>query len=374
MSTSADIVIVGGGVVGSSVAFNLLQDGFKGRILVIERDPSYQFASSALAMGGVRQQFMSAVNIRMVQYSLTVLEQFPECQFRQRGYLFLGNESNWQKLQRRYEIQKSLGAECELLTVADIRRLVPELRCDDLAGGLLGPKDGYVDPRALLRAFRTRAEKLGASYVSDEVQKIEAGCVHSTKSGRINAGRTVIAAGAYSGTVAKMAGIEVPVFPVRQQLFRCALPRPWTYEFPVVIDPDGVHWRTSPGDEIVIAKTNPDEPAGFRFGCDLERFHGEFMPALVRRLPEFRDLKLIFGWGGLYEMTPDHNGIIDAIPAIDGLFIAAGFSGHGLMMSAATGKLMSELLRTGKFETTDASILSFSRFARNELFWDEAMI
>ena len=374
MNTSADIVIIGGGVVGSSVAFNLLQDGFKGRIVVIERDPSYQFASSALAMGGVRQQFMSAVNIRMVQYSLTVLEQFPECEFRQRGYLFLGNESNWQKLQRRYEIQKSLGAECELLSVADIRRLVPELRCDDLAGGLLGPKDGYVEPRALLRAFRTRAEKLGATYVSDEVQKIESGCVHGAETGRITAGRIVIAAGAYSGTVAKMAGIDVPIFPVRQQLFRCTLPRPWTYEFPVVIDPGGVHWRTSPGDEIVIAKTNPDEPAGFRFGCDLERFHGVFMPTLARRLPEFRDLKLIFGWGGLYEMTPDHNGIIDAIPAVDGLFIAAGFSGHGLMMSAATGKLMSELLRTGKFQTADASVLSFSRFARNELFWDEAMI
>src|SRR5436853_2090482 len=357
MNTSADIVIIGGGVVGSSVAFNLLQDGFKGRIVVIERDPSYQFASSALAMGGVRQQFMSAVNIRMVQYSLTVLEQFPECEFRQRGYLFLGNESNWQKLQRRYEIQKSLGAECELLTVADIRRLVPELRCDDLAGGLLGPKDGYVDPRALLRAFRTRAEKLGASYVSDEVQKIEAGCVHSTKSGPVNAGRIVIAAGAYSGTVAKMAGIEVPIFPVRQQLFRCALPRPWTYEFPVVIDPDGVHWRTSPRAEIVIAKTNADEPPGFRFGCDLERFHDEFMPALVQRLPEFRDLNLIFVLGGLYEMTPDHNGIVDKIPNLEGLYIAAGFSGHGLMMSAATGKLMSELIRTNGFQTIDASVL-----------------
>ena len=98
------------------------------------------------------------------------------------------------------------------------------------------------------------------------------------------------------------------------------------------------------------------------------------MPPLVHRLPEFRDLKLVFGWGGLYEMTPDHNGIIDRIPDIEGLYIAAGFSGHGLMMSAATGKLMSELIRTNKFETVDASVLSFSRFARNELFWDEAMI
>ena len=142
----------------------------------------------------------------------------------------------------------------------------------------------------------------------------------------------------------------------------------------MVIDPGGVHWRSSPNDEIVIAKTDPDEPPGFRFGCDLDRFHHDFMPPIVHRLPEFRDLKLVFGWGGLYEMTPDHNGIIDRIPDIEGLYVAAGFSGHGLMMSAATGKLMSELIRTNKFETIDASVLSFSRFARNELFWDEAMI
>src|SRR5260370_41084691 len=229
MRVSADILIIGGGVVGSSIAFNLLQDGFKDRVLVIERDPSYQFASSALAMGGVRQQFMSAVNIRMVQYSLKVLEEFPECQFRQRGYLFLGNASNWEKLQRRYEVQKSLGAECEMLTVADIRRLVPELRCDDLVGGLFGPKDGYVDPRATLRAFRTQAEKLGAVYVSDEVQKIESGCIHAIIAGRIAAARIVIAAGAYSGAVGKLAEIEIPVTPVRQQLLRCALPRARTY-------------------------------------------------------------------------------------------------------------------------------------------------
>jgi FAD-dependent oxidoreductase domain-containing protein 1 len=374
MTNTADIVIIGGGVVGSSVAFNLLQDGFNGSVLIIERDPSYQFASSALAMGGVRQQFMSALNIRMVQYSLTVLAQFPECQFRQRGYLFLGNKSNWDKLQRRYEIQKSLGAECEMLSVADIRQLVPELRTDDLMGGLFGPKDGYVDPRATLRAFRAKAEQLGAAYVSDEVVKIDSGYVDTVKTGRLDAGAIVIAAGAYSGAIGELAGIQIPVTPVRQQLFRCALPRPWTYEFPVVIDPGGVHWRTSPGDEIVIAKTNPAEPAGFRFGCDIERFHQEVMPALVQRLPEFRGLSLIFGWGGLYEMTPDHNGIIDKIPGFTGLYIAAGFSGHGLMMSAATGKLMSELIRTNGFETVDASVLSLSRFARNELFRDEAMI
>jgi len=358
--SSPDIVIIGGGVVGSSVAFNLLQDGFKGRVTVMERDSSYQFASSALAFGGVRQQFMSSINIRMVQYSLGVLTQFPELEFHPRGYLFLGNESNWQKLQRRHQIQKSLGAHCELLSVEKIRKLVPELNTEDLRGGLFGPKDGYTDPRAVLRAFRKKAEQLGATYVSRDVQKMEPGPVY------------VIAAGAYSGEVAKRFGVDVPITPVRQQLFRCALPRPWTYEFPVVIDPDGTHWRTYPNQEIVIAKTNPEESPGFRFGADLERFHQAVMPELVRRLPEFRDLELIFGWGGLYEMTPDHNGIIDRIS--EDLYIAAGFSGHGLMMSAATGKLMAELILTGRFHTMDASVLSLGRFARNEPFLDEAMI
>jgi glycine/D-amino acid oxidase-like deaminating enzyme len=358
--SAPDIVIIGGGVVGSSVAFNLLQDGFQGKVQVVERDWTYQFASSALAMGGVRQQFMSRVNVQMVQYSLGVIAEFPECDFHQRGYLFLGNESNWEKLRRRYEIQKSFGAECELLTVPDIQKLVPELRCDDLRGGLFGPKDGYVDPRATLRSSRKRAEQLGAVYRSGEVREMEAGPIY------------VIASGAYSGNVARHLGFDVPITPVRQQLFRCALPRPWDYEFPVVIDPGGTHWRSSSNNEIVIAKTNPIEPPGFRFGSDLDRFHQIVKPELTHRLPEFQDLQLVFGWGGLYEMTPDHNGIIDRIG--DRVYIAAGFSGHGLMMSAATGKLMSELIRTGRFETIDASVLSLSRFARNELFWDESMI
>src|SRR5262245_14570405 len=360
MSTHADIIIIGGGVIGSSIALNLLQDGFHGPFVVMERDSSYQFPSSALAFGGVRQQFMSAVNVRMAQYSLSVIEQFPECQFRQRGYLFLGNESNWSGLNRRYDIQKSLGAACELMSVDDIRRLVPELRCGDLRGGLFGPKDGYVDPRALLRAFRKKAESLGATYVSRDVQTMEPGPVY------------VIAAGAYSGELAKKFGLEAPVTPVRQQLFRCELPRPWTYEFPVVIDPGGAHWRSAPNNEIVIAKTNPNEPPGFRFGCDLERFHSEILPALSKRVPEFRDRNLACGWGGLYEMTPDHNGIIDRVS--DRLYLAAGFSGHGLMMSAATGKLMSELILTGRFQTIDAAMLSLGRFARNELIRDESML
>jgi FAD-dependent oxidoreductase domain-containing protein 1 len=360
MSPTPDVIIIGGGVIGCSVAFNLLQDGFNGRVRVVERDPSYQFASSALAFGGVRQQFLTLVSVRMVQYSQTVIDQLPECEFRQRGYLFLGTESNWSALERRYGLQKSLGVDCELLTVDDIRRLVPEIQSDDLRGGLLGRKDGYVDPRATLRAFRKNAERLGAEFVAGDFENVESGPIY------------VIAAGAYSGTVARTFGIEVPITPQRQQLFRCELPRPWNYEFPVVIGPDGLHWRSAQNNEIIIAKTKANESAGFRFGCDLERFRDEVMPALVNRLPEFRDLRLVYGWGGLYEMTPDQNGIIDQIA--DRVYLAAGFSGHGLMMSPATGKLMSELIRTGGFQTLDASRLSFARFSRNELIMDDVML
>jgi glycine/D-amino acid oxidase-like deaminating enzyme len=379
VNQSADVVIVGGGVVGSSIALHLKQDGFPGQVLVVERDPSYEFASSALAMGGVRQQFMSQLNVAMVQYSLPLYENNPEFQFRQRGYLFLGNEANWPTLQRRYEIQKSLGVAVEMLKVEDLRRLVPELNCEDLRGGLFGPKDGYLDPRSALTFLRKRAEKLGAVYVADEVKRIDISrgaikAIHGAITGRIESDRLVIAAGAYSGVLGEVLGIGIPVTPVRQQLFRCQLPRPWTYEFPMVVDPGGVHWRSAGNSEIIAAKTRKDEPAGLRFDGDIDRFYADYVPDLTKRVPEFSGLKLMFGWGGLYEMTPDHNGIIDQHPEVNGLYFACGFSGHGLMMSPATGKLMSELIRLNRFETIDASALSFSRFERNELFFDEAMI
>ena len=379
MNPSADVLIIGGGVIGSSIALHLKRDGFSGRVVVLERDPSYQFASSALAMGGVREQYMSRVNVAMAQYSIALYERTPDVDFHQRGYLFLGNASNWTNLLRRHDVEKSLGVSVQLLDVSEIRKLVPELRCDDLVGGLFGRRDGYVDARRTLRCLRTSAEEAGAVYIADEVKRIDIAhdairAVHVTNSGRIETTRIVLAAGAYSGAIGEMAGVDIPVTPVRQQIFRCALPRRWEYEFPMTIDPDGIHWRSYGDNEIVVVKTKHDEPSGIRFGADLDRFHNEFMPDLVRRLPEFKDLKLVFGWGGLYEMTPDQNGIIDEHPAIHGLYFACGFSGHGLMSSPATGRAMSELIRLGRFETIDASPLSYGRFERGEPFYDEAML
>jgi glycine/D-amino acid oxidase-like deaminating enzyme len=148
----------------------------------------------------------------------------------------------------------------------------------------------------------------------------------------------------------------------------------------MVVDPTGVHWRHddpdhhSELDRIVVARTKTDEPAGENFECDPGRWERDFLPTLVRRMPRFRALRLIEGWAGLYEMTPDHNPLLGEHEAVRGLFVAAGFSGHGLMMSPATGKVMSELIRLGRAETVDVSPLSPDRFAHGAPFYDGALI
>ncbi|RMF90117.1 MAG: FAD-binding oxidoreductase [Nitrospinota bacterium] len=389
MAKTVDVVIVGGGVVGSSIAYNLKNDGFTGSVVVLEKDPSYQYASSSLSMGGVRQQFGHAVNVLLVRYSVGIYEQFDQlmavdgepahAQFRQRGYMFLANEKNAPILERRYQLQKSVGADVEILSREEIHRRFPELWLDDILWATFGPRDGYVDPHGVLQGFRRKARSLGAVYEADEVVGIEVrdGKVEGvrTKKGEHYQTRIVVnAAGPSAKLVGAMAGVQLPIEPVRQQLFVCALPRPWPYEFPMIIDPDGVHWRHETGNKIIVAKTKHDEPPGFRFGYERERFHRECWPDLARRVPEFDRLVLERGWGGLYAMTPDQNAIYGEHPEVKGFYMANGFSGHGLMMSPATGKVMSELIRLGRYETVDVSELNVERFAQGKLVLEEALI
>ena len=194
-------------------------------------------------------------------------------------------------------------------------------------------------------------------------------------------GDTVVnAAGPFATRLGAMAGIDLPIQPVRQQLFRCALPVRWPYRFPVVIDPTGVHWRhdapvtASAPDRLVVACTRLDEPPGEKFECDLSRWKTDFRPPLVRRLPGLEPLTLIEGWAGLYAMSPDHNPLLGEHPAAPGFFLANGFSGHGLMIAPAVGKVLSELIRTGRAETVDVRCFDPDRFDRGELVHDEAMI
>jgi FAD-dependent oxidoreductase domain-containing protein 1 len=393
--SSADVVIVGGSVVGSSAAWHLREDGFAGRIVVVERDPSYACASAFRAMGGIRQQFCTPVTVQMVQYSVGIWKDFdrrfiaasggPRAWFRQRGYLFLADAANAPSLMQRFELERHAGARVQLLSRDEVRALVPDVRLDDIVFGVFGPDDGYAAPRAVLSGLRRAAEASGVEVIPDEVVAVdvERCAVRGVKlaSGASIATTVVVnAAGPWAGQLAARAGLPPLVTPMRQMLFRATLPHYWPYRFPMVIDPGGVHWRhddpTEPGgeDRIIVAFTKWDEPIGENFESADDRWHAEFQPALVARLPGFRQLTNVEGWAGLYEMTPDHNPVLGEHPAVKGFIFANGFSGHGLMMSPATGRIVSELVRTGKSTTFDVGIFAPDRFERGMPVHDAATI
>ena len=198
--------------------------------------------------------------------------------------------------------------------------------------------------------------------------------------GAIETPVVVNAAGPWAGRLAARAGLDVPVEPMRQMLFRASLPHLWPHRFPMVVDPGGVHWRhddpveDGQADRIIVALTKWDEAVGENFEPSLERWDAEFLPALVRRLPALRQLSHVEGWAGLYEMTPDHNPVIGEHPQLKGLIFANGFSGHGLMMSPATGKIVSEIVRTGASRTFDVTLFAPDRFERGAPVHDAATI
>src|SRR5690349_17759171 len=226
------VVIVGGGVVGSSIAFHLKRDGFPGRVLVVERDSTYARASSARATGGIRQQYGSTLNVQMARFGLAFYQRFdPRIRLRQRGYLFLANGTNAERLELRFERRRAAGANVERWTVDRIRQALPDAMLDDIEFAVFGPEDGYYEPREVLAALRGAAVAAGVEYVEATVVAIEevSGRVSGVvvRDGRIPAATVVNATGAWAGRVAALAGISVPVAPVRQTSFRVALPHRW---------------------------------------------------------------------------------------------------------------------------------------------------
>ena len=389
------IVIVGGGVIGSSIAYHLIRDGYPGRVVVVERDATYARASSFLAMGGIRQQFSSAVNIRLAQYgtrfyaafdrTMRVPEHTPRADFRQRGYLFLVDGAAADRFSARVERQRRLGARVRRIECGEIRAMAPDLELDDIRFGVFGPDDGYGEPREVLAGFRAAAGAAGVRYVAAEVVDVvrQAGRVAGVvldDGERMAADTVVNAAGPFASRLAALAGLDLPVQPVRQHLFRCALPVRLSYRLPMVVDPSGAHWRhddtgNRPGpDRLVVARTKLDEPPGENFACDHHRWESDFRPPLEARMPRLAPIEVIEGWAGLYAMTPDHNPVLGEHPAAPGLVLANGFSGHGLMIAPAIGKVLSELIRLGRTETVDVSCFAPDRFDRGEAVHDEAMI
>lgn len=385
-----DVIIIGGGVMGSSIAFHLVNDGFRGRIAVFEKDPSYERASTVLSVGGIRRQFSTEVNIRICQYSLSFYKEFgkrmevkgerPEIDFKPRGYLFLGNEKNWPLLVKHQDFQRSLGVETQLLNIDETLRIIPDLNTEDLVGSSFSPGDGYMDPHSVLQGFVKKAKHLGVQYVHEEVAEILKKGDHiegvKTRDGANYFSSVIVnAAGPYAGEVGRMVGIEIPVVPVRRMVYLFKPPRLFEYNLPLTIDPSGVYFLHETGRQILTGKSRLEEPPGVNFTWERSYFNEVIWPLLAYRLPLFNELRLMSGWAGLYEVNQwDSNGIIGKHPEISGLFMAVGFSGHGFQQAPAVGKAMSELIRLGRYETIDVSPLCYERGRTGKLVIEEEVV
>jgi FAD-dependent oxidoreductase domain-containing protein 1 len=386
----ADVVIIGGAVMGSSIAYNLLNDGFDGKVLVLERDPTYEHSSTALSVGGVRQQFGTKVNIDIARYSVPFYEKFdelmevegegPHADFRQRGYLFLGRKEKWPVMKRLHEFQISQGVDVRLLKPHEIPDIIPHINLEGVVGATFGPRDGYLDPHGVLQGFAKKAKSLGATYIADEAVEI---AVKSNRIGGVKTGTgewiespiVVNAAGPFAQEVGKMAGIDIPVDPLRRMVYECTPPKEFDYEVPLTINTTGLYFRTETGGRILTGKSNEDEPIGVNFTFERALFYEEIWPELAHRIPLFDRLRFQGGWAGLYaENRLDHNAILGEHPEVKGFYMAVGFSGHGLQQAPAVGKALSEAIRLGRYETIDVSCLGMARFETGELVIEEAVI
>jgi sarcosine oxidase subunit beta len=384
---TADVVIVGGGIVGSSIAWHLAHGGCK-NVLVIERESSQGKGSTGKSMGGVRAQFSTPVNIQMSLYSIPFYAKFEEvvghpADYRPQGYLFLATkDSHLAYLRDNFERQKKLGLTTARLLAADeIRAMLPQLRSDDVLGGSFCSTDGFVDPYSVMNGFMASAVEHGATlWKRTEVTGIgtdQQGAFRvETTRGPVSTRTVVNAGGAWAAQIAKFVGVDLPVKPLRRMLVPSEPFSDFPHSSPMVIDMStGFHFRPE-GRGFLLAWNDPEETPGYK--TDFEpSFIEKILMHAADRVPAFENLPINpkRAWAGLYEMTPDHHCILGPVSAVTGFFLANGFSGHGVMHSPATGKILADLILQGKTNVVDeASVLSFERFARGALLHETAVL
>lgn len=380
---SADVVIVGGGIVGSAVAYFLSSDAaFRGRrIVLIERDPSYREASTSRSAGGVRQQFSTPENIRLSQFTLDLFRNIKEVfgpdadvGFREQGYLILSSAAARSVLAENVALQQSMGADIVLGEPAELAARFPWLSTEGIAAGAYSRSgEGWFDPPSLAALFRKVAKAQGVEILNDDVMTIE------TSSGRVEAvrlkagdriacGALVNAAGPWAGQVAALAGVPLPVEPRKRYVYvvDCREATEALHKGPLTVDPSGVWFR--PEGRLFICGKSPEEsaepPVADLDAIDHAFFDGEVWPQLAARVPAFESLKVVNAWAGYYDTnTLDHNAVIGRHPGIANLYLANGFSGHGAQQAAGAGNAVAELIVHGAFRTIDLTRLGYERIA-----------
>jgi sarcosine oxidase subunit beta len=383
---TAEVVIVGAGIVGSSIAYHLTASGCRD-VLLIERDSTQGKGSTGKSMGGVRAQFSTSVNIRMSLYSIPFYASFDErlgypCDYRAQGYLFCATSpKHMAYLRTNFEHQVTVGLKnVRLVTGDEIRNMFPQLRGDDIVGGSFCSTDGFVDPYSAMIGFMTWAADHGARlWKNTAVTAI--GCdvngiarVETTQ-GPVATRKVVNCAGAWAGELAKLAGVDLPVEPLRRMLVPSEPFNEFPHTAPMIIDmSNGFHFRPE-SRGFLLAWNDPEEKPGFKTDFDVA-FIEKILTRAADRVPCFASLPVNpkRAWAGLYEMTPDHHPILGESPGVPGFFLANGFSGHGVMHAPATGKILSDLILTGQTTLIDASLLDLARFAEGRTIHETAVL
>jgi glycine/D-amino acid oxidase-like deaminating enzyme len=376
-----DVVIVGGGIMGSSTAYYLMSNDAKLKVAVVEMDPTYTRASSALSLANTRIQFSLKQNIQISQYAFEFLERFeeemavdenkPNIAYRREGNLFLVDESGLNAAEQALDLQKNLGCRVEWWSPEKIKQHYPLYDLSGLAGGTFGPEDGHLDAYAVLMGFKAKARSLGAEYINDEVIQLNSAGGHVTgvtlASGENLTSKFVVnCAGAWAARVARTTGVELPVEPVKRQVFALDPAVKPDGPLPLTFLPSGLYFRTETGNQILLGKSLEEDPVGFDFNWNDKRFTEVLWPELAEFVPAFDTLKLVRGWAGLYAVnTLDGNAILGEWPDLKGLFLANGFSGHGLQQGPAVGRYLSELI-LGIPPTLDLSIFRPERIPENK--------
>ena len=384
-----DVIIIGGGIMGSASAYYLMKTDHTLKVAVIERDLTYAKASTTLSMANTRIQFSLEQNIAISQYALKTLEQFegtmavvgerPKIYYRREGNLFLVDDAGRRGAEKALALQQSLGCRADWWSPEKIMRHYPLYETKGLAGGTFGPDDGHFDAYAVLMAYKAKAKSMGAVYINDEVQKIRkqhgrVTGVRTVPGSTLTAGCVVNCAGAWAAKVAQTAGANLPVIPVKRQVFTLDTAVKPQGPLPLTVLPSGLYFRTETGGVILLGKSMAEDPSGYEFSWDDKRFMEILWPELAEFVPAFDRLKLVRGWAGLYAVnTLDGNAILGEWPEIRGLFLANGFSGHGLQQAPAVGRYLSELILE-RLPSLDLSIFSPIRILENRPLSESGLV
>lgn len=392
---SYDVVIIGGAIMGSSLAWWLTEmAGFNGSVLVVERDPSYLKCASVLSNSSIRQQFSTELNIRISQFTADFCrnlrsnmggdERVPNLHVHNFGYLYLADtEAFADVLRANQALQLSAGAETRLLTADQIAAEYPFYNVDDIVLGSINTKDeGYWDGGTLFEWFRRSAQSRGIEYVAGEVTALtrSGGRIESVTLAdgrRVACGHVVNAAGTKGARVASMAGLPLPIEPRKRYTWVFTAETPLGQDLPLTIDPSGVHMRTDgPQTYLCGCKGDPDPEADpDDFAMDHGLWENHVWPILATRVPQFEAIRVVTEWAGQYDYNIlDQNAVLGPHPEVDNFLFMNGFSGHGLQQSPAMGRGLAEWITHGEYRSLDLSPFGYDRVARGEAMVEGAVI